>query len=89
MKTMKMSNQEKLEKIQNERKIMLNTIKESIKNNNKNLHQNISDISFILSIDEKNSKEYKAIIKAQELIVNLTEEKSFFEKGGVTYPFCH
>ena len=68
---MRTNNEEKIAKIQSERIIMLNRVKNDIKNGKINLSKNIDDVNFILNLDDKNSKEYKSIIKAQELIVNI------------------
>ena len=65
---------EKIEKINNERILMLNIIKENINKNNISLSNNLNNIISTLNEDEKNTKKYKSILKAKQLIFELTEQ---------------
>lgn len=69
---MKMNYSEKITKINDDRNLMLNIAKEHI--NSSNLDECLSDITSVLYVDEQNTKEYKDIIKAKQLILELTEE---------------
>ena len=50
---MRTNNEEKIAKIQSERIIMLNRVKNDIKNGKINLSKNIDDVNFILNLDDK------------------------------------
>lgn len=71
-----MSYDEKLEKIKNDRILMLNKVKEKIEKDNTILSDELEQINAKLLIDDKNSKEYQSIVSAKELIFKLTEEIS-------------
>lgn len=68
-----MTNEEKINKINNERKTMLEIVKTSISNNGTLSMNSIDKVVEIVSYDDKNTKEYKAIIDAKNKIANLTE----------------
>lgn len=65
---------EKINKINKDRILMLNIIKEKISNNNSNLSNEVNNFISLLNVDERNTKEYKAIVKAKKLIFDLTDE---------------
>lgn len=67
---------EKINKINNDRKLMLNLIKENLNKNKNNLLDNINIVFDTLDFDNQNIKEYKAIINAKKLIFELVEEIS-------------
>ena len=71
---MKMNYNEKIEKIDNDRIIMLSMLKEKAIKDKENLSINMSEILKLLKIEEENHNEYKSIIKSKELIMKLTEE---------------
>lgn len=66
----------KIKKINDERIIMLKMTKDSLSDNNKTLVDSLNNICSTLYFDDLNSKEYKSISKAKELIYQLTEEIS-------------
>lgn len=67
---------EKLNKIKSDRIIILEKIKENIKNNNIELSKNINieTLESLLEHDKEYSKKYNSILKAKQLIFDLTEE---------------
>lgn len=71
---MRMSYNDKIKKINNDRTLMLYKIKDKISGDNKSLFNNYEDVFSVLDIDNKNSQEYKTIIKAKELISKLIDE---------------
>lgn len=73
---MNMNYNEKIKKIKEDRILLLNKIKENIEKNNFELSQkiNIDTLSSAIEFDEKNSKEYSSILKAKQLIFELTQQ---------------
>lgn len=71
---MKLTNEEKINKINNDRKIILSSIKERLNNNRQMYVNNLVDINEFLKIENDTQKEYKAIIEAKNLILELTEK---------------
>ena len=71
---MRMSYSEKIEKINNDRKVLLSMIKDATTKDNNAVIKNLDDVVSILNFDEQNVKEYVSIIKAKELIAELTEQ---------------
>lgn len=70
----RMSTQEKIDRITNDRLVLLNSVKDNLKYNNSKVIENIDEIINYLYKDEAATKEYKAIIKAKQLIEDLTNE---------------
>ncbi len=70
----KMSTIEKINKIKNDRILVLNTIKERITLSNSGVNDNVSMALEVLKFDDNNTKEYEAILKAQDLINDLTKQ---------------
>lgn len=66
------TNNEKIEQIRNERRELLNKVRENIKNKNNLAATNIWEIMEAMYKEEKSTKEYIAIIKAKEMISELT-----------------
>lgn len=64
---------EKINKINNDRKLMLNLIKENLNKSKNNLLDNINIVFDTLDFNDQNIKEYKAIINAKKLIFELVE----------------
>lgn len=64
----------RIEKIKAEHIELLNMAKENILNNKDNFASIAEETQKVLKTDEVNVKKYEAIVKAQELIVSLTEE---------------
>ena len=71
---MKIDYRDKIEKINSDRFLMLETIKENIIKNKGALSKKIDDVIIALNLDECCVKEYKAIIKVKQLILELVEE---------------
>lgn len=71
---MRMTMSEKIEKINNDRVLMLDMVKKYIAENNDILSEKVDATIRTLDFDDKNVKEYKNIIKAKQLIFKLTEE---------------
>lgn len=71
---MKMNYIEKIKKIDDDRVLMLNSVKENIIKKNTLLSSNLNDIILLLNNDEVNTKKYKNIIKAKQFIFELTEQ---------------
>ena len=69
-----MTNEEKIEKIKNERFELLKKVSESVKNNSNELSLEIDDVLMQLNLDEVSVKRYEALVSAQELIENLTSQ---------------
>lgn len=65
---------EKIEKIKNDRVLMLTSIKDKVANNSQALIANLDTVIEKLDNDEINTKKYKAIIKAKQLILELIEQ---------------
>jgi hypothetical protein len=71
---MRMSYNDKIKKINDDRSIMLHKVKDKINGDNKGVSNNYEDVFSILDNDSKNSQEYKSIMKAKELIAKLVDE---------------
>lgn len=69
----RMTNEEKINKINNDRKIMLENIKANINISNGITENSLGKLLEVITIEEKNTKEYKALLAAKEMIVNLTK----------------
>lgn len=70
-----MTNQsERINKIREQRKQLLSSVRDSIIFSNNSVSRSFSDVEWILSLYEKNSKKCEAIIKAQDFIQQLTIE---------------
>jgi len=65
---------DRLEKIKRERKELLSRVKDSLQNNSTNFNTNCDELLNVLKVDEESTKKYKSLIKAQELIIELTEQ---------------
>ena len=68
---MKTNYNDKIKKINDDRILMLNKVKESIIINNNSLGNNLDNIISMINKDEINSKKYKSILKAKQLIFQL------------------
>ncbi len=64
----------RVEKIQKEHIELLQMARDSICNNGDNFNEHITDLVTVLDCDESNVKKYAAVVNAQELITELTEE---------------
>lgn len=71
---MKTNNLEKINQINNDRIILLNNIKNSLKENNENVLNSLDKCLTIINIDEKNTKEYTSILEAKDIIESLILE---------------
>lgn len=71
-----MTYSEKIDKINNDRILMLNMIKERISKNNFCVAGNLDTAILVFNADGQNTKEYKSILKAKQLIFELTNEIS-------------
>jgi hypothetical protein len=71
---MKTNYGEKIQKINDDRKTMLNSVKDNILNNNNTLINNLDNIIEMINIDEVNTKKYTAIVRMKSLIFDLTEK---------------
>lgn len=71
---MRLDISEKIEKINNERILMLNMVKNRIAEDNMFLSLSLDKVVSILNLDEQNIKEYTSINKAKLLIFELTEQ---------------
>lgn len=71
---MKINYDEKIQKINDDRKLMLNNVKDNILNNNNTLINNLDNIIEMINIDEVNTKKYTAIVRMKSLIFDLTEK---------------
>ena len=67
----------RINKIRSERYELLSFVSDSIKNNGKIVFSDIKSVMDVIDYDEKCVKRYEAIVKAQNLIVSLTEEITF------------
>ncbi len=67
-------NLDRINRIKEERKLLLTEVKDSINNSNEEVINNISEIKELLNYDEESIKKYNAICEAQELIESLTKE---------------
>lgn len=67
----------RISKIRSERYELLSFVSDSIKNNGKVVFSDIKSIMDVIEYDSKCAKRYEAIVKAQNLIVSLTEEITF------------
>lgn len=76
MIVIKLSNEEKIAKINNDRKIILNNIKDRLKSSNEMCNNDFMEIANLINFEDKSQKEYKAIIEAKNLIFELTKEIS-------------
>lgn len=65
---------EKIEKINNDRLLMLNAVKDNITNNGQTLLTNLDVVIDTLDKDEINTRKYKSIIRVKQLILELTEQ---------------
>ena len=70
----RLTNDEKISKIISEREEIICDVKQSIDNNIISTEAAINDVLSVIEFDDKSIKEYQAIIKAKELITNLTYE---------------
>ena len=70
----KENNISRIDVIKQERKEMLEEVRESVQCENKNVFDNIEDILEVIKSDEQSVKKYEALKSAQELICKLTEE---------------
>ena len=70
----RLTNEEKINKINNDRLLVLNKIKENINNNSSNINESINLALDIIKYDENNIKKYKAVLSAQSLINDLTNQ---------------
>jgi len=73
---MRLSYNEKIERINNDRLLMFNTVKDYISMNNSRVSESLKITSSLFNFDEENTKEYKSIVNAKQLIFELTEEIS-------------
>lgn len=73
MKTV-MTNEELISKITKDRLEMYERIKENLNNNSSNLTTNIDELLEAMHEEDKNAKEYIAILKAKDMIANLTKQ---------------
>ena len=64
---------DKIIKIQEERKILLEMTKKSLIEKQNNVTNNINQLQLVLEYDDKNIKKYQNILKAQELIISLSQ----------------
>lgn len=64
----------RIEKITNERKNLLSLVKENILKDNALLKEDITNVITLLNYDNENVKKYNAIVKAQNLIEELTKQ---------------
>jgi len=69
-----MNYNEKIEKINKDRILILDMIKEKSQKDKEFLSSNMNDVVNMLEFEGKNYDEYKAIIKSKDLILELTEE---------------
>lgn len=69
-----MTNAEKIKKIKDERKQLLEMTKDSIKDNKGKLVGEIGKLLDTLKEDEKNVKKYEALVKAKSLVEDLIEQ---------------
>lgn len=67
---------EKINKINEDRKLILNMVKENLDKTKLELSDNINNIINALNYDEQNIEKYKNIINAKQLILELMEEIS-------------
>lgn len=67
---------EKIEKINSDRILMLQTVKELIVKDNNLISDDVENTIYFLNIDTENINEYDAIIKAKDLILDLVMEIS-------------
>ncbi len=70
----KEKNKNRIDLIKEERIELLNEVKESIKNGNENVLNNVDEIMSLLNYDDENIKKYESLKQAQELINTLTLE---------------
>lgn len=75
----RLTNEEKITKINNDRKILLETVRDDIKCNGLSTSNKINEIVSIIELDEKNVKKYNSIISAKEIISQLMEEIALAE----------
>ena len=73
---MRLSNEEKLEKIKRERQNLLSLIRNDIKAKEMAYETEMDHIMFLLKMDEEATKEYETIQKAKQMIAELTEKVS-------------
>lgn len=71
---MRITNEEKIAKINSDRKVILENIQEKLKNSNEICNDNLGQIASLLKTEDESQKEYKAILKAKDLILELTKE---------------
>lgn len=71
---MRISYKEKIDKINADRILMLNMVKENISKDNTTLSEGLEITTAALDLDEQNTKEYTAIVTAKQLIFELTQE---------------
>ena len=71
---MKTNYEEKISKINEERKIMLSMLKDRLTVGRDYLSLDINSVMQALNYDETNTEKYKAILKAKQLILDLTEQ---------------
>lgn len=64
----------RLERIKKERKELLESIREQLKNSNDNFSEDLSKIMLCINLDDGSIKKYEAIIKSQDLVTNLIIE---------------
>lgn len=67
---------EKIAKINSDRVTMLNIVRENIANGNVSLSTSLDTTINVLNFDDINAREYTSIVKAKELIIELTEQIS-------------
>ena len=70
----RMSYSDRVAKVENDRRELLNMVKESILENREGFMDGITDVMLTLSLDEKNSKCLKAVMKAKDLIEKFVEQ---------------
>lgn len=68
-----MSNEEKISKIKDERKAMLESLKASLEASSSETIDTLSEIKEVIDKDEKSCKEYKAIKDAQNMILKFMQ----------------
>ena len=69
-----MNNEEKVTKIKEERKLLLEMVKNTISNNKDSFTEELDNLYKVLKLDEENTKKYTALLKAKDLIQELIEE---------------
>ena len=64
----------RIDKIQQDHLALLKMVKESLSQNNNNFNDGVKDVVEVLNASDLDVKTYKAIVQAQELITDLTQQ---------------